>query len=247
MSKQLALKDRLKKRRDELAKGAKGGYKFFIFKEGTHRMRPLPVGEEREFAVEAIYFYLSKELGGIVSPATFNEPCAIMEAYQKLKSSENDDDRELAKTIAPKKRFFVPHIKYLDEKGTKVDHDAGIKLAILTNGQYQDLIDLYLDTDEAGDFTNPKDGYDIKYGRTGSGQFDTEYTVRACKSTPLDKKYAKQVYDPETMLKALIPTYEETQEIVTKIIGSTLEDSPVEKPLKKKKKKIKDGKKIKSN
>jgi len=232
-----SMRERLQKRKEELSKkGMKIPY--FIFKEGTHRMRLVPVDSEKEFAIEATFFFLSKEIGGVISPITFNEPCAIMEAYQKLKNSKKEDDRELAKKISPRKRYFALHYKYADEKGKKVDMEAGVRLAILTNQQYQDLIDLYLD-DEAGDMTDPKDGYDIKYKRTGSGQFDTEYTVLRCNPTRIAKEFRGKIYDTEKALRKIIPTYEETQGFVKQILGSSEdEDSSVKK--KKKKKKFRD-------
>jgi hypothetical protein len=159
-----------------------------------------------------------------------------MEAYQKLKTSKNDDDREMAKKLAPKKRFFALHYKYKDEKGKVVDDEAGVKLLILTNQLYQDLIDLYLD-EEAGDMTDPKNGYDVKYKRTGSGQFDTEYSILRCNPTPISKKYVGKVFDPETELRKSVPSYEETQGIVKKVLGVSTKDSST--GLKKKKKLLK--------
>jgi len=229
-----SMRERLTKRKEELSK--KGNkIPYFIFKEGTHRMRLVPIDSEKEFAVEATFFFLSKEIGGVISPVTFSEPCAIMEAYQKLKNSKSEDDRELAKKIAPKKRFFALHYKYADEKGKKVDMESGVKLAILTNQQYQDLIDLYLD-DEAGDMTDPKTGYDIKYKRTGSGQFDTEYTVLRCNPTRIAKEFKGKRYDTEKYLRKIIPTYEETQDFVKQVLGSSVDDGDGVKKKKKKKK-----------
>src|SRR3989304_5115330 len=104
MGKKLA--ERLRKKKEELAQKGKGGNMFFL-KEGTVRMRLVPVAAEKEFAIEATYFYLGPEIKGIVSPITFGEPCGIMEAYQKLKNSKSDDDKEMAKKISPKKRYFA--------------------------------------------------------------------------------------------------------------------------------------------
>lgn len=233
---------RLRKKKEELAK--KGGNSdFFFFKEGTHRMRLVPVGAEKEFAIEATYFFLSKELGGVVSPITFGEPCALMEKYNKLKNSKKDEDKEMAKKISPKKRYFALHYKYKDEKGKQVEEQLGVRLAILTNGQYQDLIDLYLD-DEAGDMTDPKKGYDVKYKRVGSGQFDTEYSLLRCNPSPIFKKYAGKIYDPEKELRKVIPTYEETQDFVSKVFGTSEKKLSKEERIAKKKKLLK--KKLKS-
>lgn len=234
--------EKMKKRREELARKGGGNYQYFIFsKEGTYRMRPLPVPEDDEFGVEVVTFFLGKELGGVVSPASFGEPCYLMETYNKLQNSEDDDEKSLAAQLKPKKRYMVPHIKFQDEKGTKVDEEAGAKLALLTSGQYQDLCDLYLD-DEHGDFTDPKDGYDIKYKRTGKGMTDTEYSTLACKPTRLPKKYNK-IYNPEEMVRSLMPTYEETKSLAKKFLkldsGSSTSSKPSKGTATKKKKKKK--------
>jgi hypothetical protein len=235
--------EKIKKRKEELSKRGGGKYQYFIFKEGTVRMRPLPTPEDEDIGIEVITFYLGKELGGIISPATFGEPCGLMEKYEKLSNSKDEDDQNLASTMKPKKRMMVPHIKYKDEKGTQVDEDAGAKLALLTNNQYQDLTDLFLD-EENGDMTDPKKGYDIKYKRTGKGQFDTEYSLLTCKSTPLPKKYNK-IYSPEEMVRAIMPTYEDTVSLAKKFLKLDTKESSKGKEGKdkssvKKKKKKKD-------
>ena len=84
MSISKSMRDRLIKRKEALSKRGSGNFKFFIFKEGTSRMRLVPVDPDEEFAVEATFFFLPNNIGGIVSPVTFNEPCAIMEAYHNL-------------------------------------------------------------------------------------------------------------------------------------------------------------------
>jgi len=228
------LKDRLRIKQEELAKkGENKGGAFLFFKEGTIRARPLFVGDETEFAVEATYFYLGPEIKGVVSPSTWGDKCAIMNRFKKLKASSDEDDKELAKTFNIKKRYFSPHIKFLDIKGKKVDTEAGIKLAVLTNGQYNDLINLYLD-EEQGDFTDPKEGYDIKYKRTGTGMLDTEYSLLPCKPTPLPEAYIKEIYDPEEMLKVFTPSYKETRAMLKQFLN---EGSSDKKKKKKKKKK----------
>lgn len=224
----------MKKRREELGKKGGGKLNYFIFKDGTVRMRPLPAPEDEEFALEVTFFYLSKEQGGVISPITFGEPCAIMEAYNELKASEDEDDKALAQKLKPKRRYMMMHIKYLDEKGLKVDEESGAKLALLTSQAYQDLCNLFLD-EEQGDFSDPINGYDIKYRRTGSGQFDTEYSLTPCKPSKLPKKYNK-VYDTRAEVEKLIPSYEETEAMVKAFLKLPDEDEDEPKPKKKKKK-----------
>src|SRR6185369_7077990 len=130
---------------------------------------------------------------------------------------------------------------YKDEKGKEIDKEAGVKLLLVSAGVYQELIDLYLDSD-AGDFTDPIKGYDIKIKRTGKGMTDTEYTVLRGNPSKLDKAYRKEV-DPEAMVKALVPTYEETKQMLEDFLHlapEEEEEKSSKKDKKKKKKKSKD-------
>jgi len=202
--------------RKSIKASQEGGNMIFFKADTTTRIRVLPVDEDKEFGQEVVHFFLGQEIKGVVSPMTFGEPCAIYEKYEELKNGD-DDDKALAAKLKPKRKFVVPAIKYEDKMGKKVDEKIGAKLAQLTVGQYQDLIDLYLD-EENGDFTNPKSGYDVKITRTGSGMMDTEYSMLAGKSSPLSPKYNK-IYDLEAMVRKEIPTYEETQEILNRFLG----------------------------
>jgi hypothetical protein len=196
-------------------------------------MRPLPVGDEVDWACEVVFFFLGREVGGVISPATFGDKCPIMAKYQKLSKSSDPDDRAMAKRFKPSTKWAVPHIRYRDEKGKEVDTDNNEKIALLARSQYQDLLDLYLD-EEQGDFTNPKEGYDIKYKREGKGQMDTEYTCLPCKPTALPKPFSKKTYDPIEMTKKCILPYEELKAKLEQFLGGA-GDEENEAPRSKKK------------
>lgn len=231
--KKASRKELMEQRAKELAKKGRA-LPFFTIKEGTTRMRMPQIVEDQEFCVEVIQFFLGKDIGGVISAASFGEPCPIMELYQKLKEGD-EDDKEVAKKIYPRRRYLGPHYRFKDEKGKEVDLEAGVKLTILTNAIYQAITDMYLD-DEYGDFTDPLQGYDFKYKRTGTGQMDTEYSVLACKATKIHPEFRKKVYNPEEMVRELIPTYEEAEVKLNQFLGIEEEDED-EAPKKKKKKK----------
>ena len=212
----------LEKRRKELSSKGGGKFKFVTFKEGTTRIRLLPVPADTEFAVEVTYFYPNQTVGSIISPATFGEPCALMETYERLKNSKKEEDKTAAKLIQPKRRYMVMGCKFQDEKGLNLDTETGAKLMLLTNQVYQDIIDLYLDEEEAGDMTDPIKGYDLKIKRTGSGQFDTEYNVIKCKNTKRPIQFKGQVFNPQEEVRKNTSTYEETQQILEQVLGSKL-------------------------
>lgn len=222
---------------------SKGSGNGFVYpKEGTLRMRMKSPGDDKELGIEIIQFYLGQSLGGVISPATFDEPCPFMEKYQELKNSKDEEDKELAKYLVPRRRYVIGGIIFSDEKGNKVDYDGKDKAVMIPRSVYQDIIDLYLDEDEAGDMTDPKNGYDIKIIRSGSGKTDTTYSARACKPTRLDKKYQGSI-DLESLVRGQIKPYDELEEILATFLNEDPfnEDSVDEdKPKKKKKKGIKE-------
>lgn len=220
--KKMSKLEKLKKRRQALASKGGGGDMFFIGKPGTYRMRPVPVIEDMENALEIIQFYLGPEIKGVISPASIGLPCALEEQYQALKESDDEDDQEIAGNMSRRTRYVMPHYRYKDEKGSEADIEAGVRLLLMTGNQYQDWLDYYLE-DEIGDPSDPLKGFDIKYKREGSGKFDTEYTLLNCKPTKCEKKF-RGPYDPEEMLKKVLPTYDQTLEYLNKFMGGSDDD-----------------------
>lgn len=215
---------------------SKGGGSGLVFpKEGVLRIRLKSPGDDQELGYEVVQFYIPG-VGGFISPATFDEPCPFMEKYQELKNSKDDDDKELAKTLVPRRRFIIGGIIFKDDKGNEVDYEGQDKGVLIAGSIYQDIIDLYLDEDEAGDMTDPINGYDIKITRSGSGRFDTTYSVRACKPTKLDKKYRNPI-DLEGIVRKQIKSYDELEEELNKYLNEdhSVEDLDDEKPSKKEK------------
>ena len=228
---------------------SKGSGSGFIYpKEGTLRMRIKSPGDDKELGMELVTFYLGSDIGSIVSPATFDEPCPFMEKYKELKESSDDADKELAKEkFVPRRKYVIGGVSYTDEKGKNLDYDGKDKAVQIPRSVYQDIIDLYLDEDEAGDMTDPINGYDIKIIRTGSGKMDTTYSARACKPTELDKK-ARGTVDLEGMVRSQIKSYDELEEILTKYLNESSDsDEEEEKVTKKKDKDKKKKKKYKSD
>lgn len=248
MAKKKSLRERMEERREAL--NSKGGnYNFFIFpKEGIYRMRHLFTGEDEEPALEVIYIYLNKEMGGYISPKTWGGKDAVWDLAEELKASKSESDKKLGKQWAGKKQYVSPAFRYKDEKGKQIDTENGVKLVLLKAGQYQSLIDLFLD-EENGDMTDPINGYDIKHKRTGMGQMDTKYTMTVCKPSKIPKEY-RGVYNVEEMARALTPTYKQTKEYAEKLLNISAggdDDDDDSSSKKKKKSKDKDKKKKKKN
>lgn len=222
----------------------KGSGNGLIFpKEGTLRMRIKSPGDDQELGMEVVQFYIPG-VGGVISPATFDEPCPFMEKYEELKQSKDEDDKELAKRLIPRRRYVIGGIIYKDDKGTGVDYEGQNRGVLIAGAVYQDIIDLYLDEDEAGDMTDPVTGYDIKITRSGSGKFDTTYSVRQCKPSKLDKKYRSEL-DLEKIVRDQIKSYDELEEELNKFLNESPDDAEEDDPKKKKKSSVDKAKKKK--
>ena len=236
MAKQ-SLKERLKAKAADLKSKSGAGSIVFLKADQKLRARILNVGEEQEFIMEVTQFYLGSDIKGVISPATFGEPCALYEQYENLKKSKDPDDVELLKVLSPKKKYLAYCLLFKDPKGKEIDENSP-KFVLLTGGMYQEIIDLYLDEDDWGDMSSPTDsGYDLKLGRTGSGKMDTKYTVTACPKTACPKPWNKKVINLEEEVKKIMPTYEETKELLDKFLGSSISDSDDDDSDKKKDKK----------
>lgn len=236
-------REKLLARKKKLAE--KGSGNGFIFpKDGTTRIRIVSAGVNEEFGMEVTRFYLGDK--SIYSPATFDEACPFMEKYDELKNSKDEDDKKLAKKLVPSRRFVIPALIYKDDKGKELDYDSKPRLVMVPSSVYQDIIELYLDEDEAGDMTDPKNGYDIKIERSGTGKFDTSYSVRNCKPTKIDRDLVKPV-DLEALVRAQIKSYDDLESDLEEFLnskGSASDDDDDDMP-KKKVKKDKDKKKKK--
>jgi hypothetical protein len=240
----MSTKEKMLARKKKLE--SKGNSSGLVFpKEGTLRVRIKSPGDDQEIGLEVIQFYV-QDVGGIISPATFDEPCPFMEKYQELKSSKDEDDKKLAKKLLPRRRYVIGGIVYADDKGKEVDYNGQDKGILIPSSVYQDIVDLYLDEDDAGDMTDPKNGYDIKIIRSGSGKMDTTYSARNCNPSKLDPKYQGTV-DLEGIVRSQIKSYDELEDILKKFLNEVPEDDDDEGEVKPKKDKEKKKKKFKSD
>lgn len=233
-----SLRDRLAKKRKEIQKSNTKGNIVYL-KEGSRRVRILPTGEENDWALECTTFYLNKELKGVISPSTFGESCPIMELHEELKESKRTADKNMAKTLSPKKKYYAAVLLYKDERGKEIDEESGIKLIQLTPQLYGELIDHFLSS-EWGDFTDPEEGYDVTLTRTGSGKLDTVYTMSPCKNTSLPpswvKKLKRKPVDLEELVKASIPDYDALVEMLAEFqVDAGADEDEDERPHKKNK------------
>lgn len=206
------------------SKGNGGGIIFP--KEGTMRLRVHSQGPDEEIGMEVIQFYLGTTKGGVISAATFDEPCPFMEKYKELKDSKDEDDQNLAGLLAPRRRYIIGGTVYKDEKGKEIDPDNTRKPIQIPRSVYQDIIELFLDEDDWGDMTDPKDGYDIKITRSGKGKNDTSYSVSPCQRKPFPKELQKPL-NLEDAIRKRIPDYDEAERLLREFLNED-HDDPME-------------------
>jgi len=230
-----SLKERLAKKRKKLAE--KSGQSGIVFiKEGTTRIRILPVGEEEDWAIEMTHFYLGPKVKGVFSAASLGDPCPVQEAYEELREG-SDDDKELAKSFTPRTKYLVPAIVYEDDRGKGIDKEKSGQLVMLTPTIYGEIIDMFLDPD-LGDFTDPKEGYDLKIKRTGTGKTDTEYSVTGMRPSSIPKEWSKEVDLTELAKKAVL-SYDQAKEKLEEFLlgGADADEEEEEKESRPRKKK----------
>lgn len=206
-------------------------------KEGTMRVRLISQGPDKEIGLEIIQFYLGNKIGGIISPASFDEPCPFMEKYKELKDSKDESDNSLAGLLVPRRRYIVGGTCYKDEKGKEVDPERIRKPILIPSSVYQGIIDLYLDEDDWGDMTDKEEGYDIKISRTGSGKNNTVYSVNPCPGRkPLNSKYVEDM-DLESIIRKGLKSYEELEDLLNEYLegGSGMMEEEEETPRKNRK------------
>ena len=233
----MSTRERMLARKKQLSE--KNSNHGIIFpKEGTMRVRLMSQGPDQELGLEVIQFYLGQKIGGVISPATFDEPCPIMEKYRELKNSSDEDDQQVAKLLVPRRRYIIGGTIYKDEKGKEVDPDKVCKPILVPSSVYQSIIDLYLDEDDWGDMTDPEEGYDIKITRSGKGKMDTSYAVIGCPGKKaLPSQFVKEM-DLSKIIHSQVKPYDELEEI----LNEYLQTSPAgddETPVVKKKRRTK--------
>ena len=222
-----SFRERLEDQRKDLKKRGKKSDILFLKDGDTYRVRILNPGPDKEFIFEVTSFYLGGEVKNVFSPSTFGLPCACLEKYEELKASKNADDKKLAKKLSPRKKSFILAAIYKDTKGKEIDDEmsgeTGKLIQLGSASVAAEIIDYFLDTEDWGDFFEKGNGYDFKLGRTGAGKLDTEYTVKPCPKSEVDRKW-RGVFDIEGRVKSILPTYEETQTILEDWLSTATPD-----------------------
>ena len=120
---------------------------------GTTQIRIVPYKFNKDNPFIELFFHYDLGRKSYLSPMSFGRPDPIEEFSQKLKSSGNKEDYQLARKIESKMRTFAPVIIRGEEK-------QGVKFWGFGKTVYQELLSIIADPDY-GDITDQMNGRDI--------------------------------------------------------------------------------------
>jgi hypothetical protein len=159
------------------------------------RMRVLPrAGGTEVPGVPYVSFY-GPTLGedkSTTSPEAFGVACPVLEAYQHIMLTGDDEQKQFLKDNCRITREYWMAVVDQDDPGTP---DApNIKIHRAKKTAYSEIVDLLLDEDDGYDITDLKMGCDIRIRKEGSG-LDTEWKVRTLDAGPVsdDAEYIENL------------------------------------------------------
>jgi len=120
---------------------------------GKQVVRIVPYQHNKDNPFQELFFHY--DLGGktYLSPITFGRPDPIEEFAQKLRSSGNKEDYQIAKKLMAKMRTFAPVI-------VRGEENEGVRFWGFGKMVYQELLSVIADPDY-GDITDAMNGRDI--------------------------------------------------------------------------------------
>lgn len=185
---------------------------FFKVEPGDYTIRVLPWGNTDGQPFKEYWFYYGINKGGILAPSQYNKADPVQELISKLHNSGRKEDKEIAKTLYPKMRCFVPVL-------VRGESEDEVKVWSFGKDVYLRLLEFFVDKD-IGDFTDLVNGYDLKIKvtkRVGTPWSDTVVDV-ARKTSPLfdDKSKNKDVLESIPNLDDFykLQTYDELKAIL---------------------------------
>ena len=159
---------------------AESGSTFFQLKDGRNKVRvlPPPPSSEDVWFKTGTHWNVgpNKAIFNCANAHDKNADCFCCETVHKLRRTKDDDDAELADSMAVRKQWLY-NIVDLD------DVEAGVQVAAFPKTVHQEIRAYIEDDDEEyGDITDLEEGYNLTIEKTGSG-LKTKYSVRAKRSS----------------------------------------------------------------
>jgi hypothetical protein len=170
------------------------------------------------FAERWFYYFVNP---GILAPKQFGKPDPVDTFMRKLYSSGKQDDKQLANTLRPKMRVYMPVI-------VRGEEEKGVQIWSFGKILYQRFLTFFSD-EEVGDFLDPNTGFDLKVTVSKiSGKTFLDMSVDpARKSSKLSedpalvKSWLENIPSVDNMYK--LKSSEEIETILTKWLNGDFE------------------------
>ena len=120
---------------------------------GKQIIRVLPYKHNKDNPFIELFFHFGLNSKTYLSPITFGRPDPIEEFAQKLKTSGNREEYQMARKLEAKMRTFAPVI-------VRGEEGQGVRFWGFGKTVYQELLSVIADPDY-GDITDPVSGRDV--------------------------------------------------------------------------------------
>jgi hypothetical protein len=120
---------------------------------GKQIIRVLPYKHNKDNPFIELFFHFGLNSKTYLSPITFGRPDPIEEFAQKLKTSGNREEYQMARKLEAKMRTFAPVI-------VREEEGQGVRFWGFGKTVYQELLSVIADPDY-GDITDPINGRDV--------------------------------------------------------------------------------------
>ena len=120
---------------------------------GKQIIRVLPYKHNKDNPFIELFFHFGLNNKTYLSPITFGRPDPIEEFAQKLKTSGNREEYQMARKLEAKMRTFAPDV-------VRGEKDQGVRFWGFGKTVYQELLSVIADPDY-GDITDPVNGRDV--------------------------------------------------------------------------------------
>lgn len=160
-----------------------GGAEFMKLKEGKNLVRFMPpaLGVETPFQVVSQH-YIKNPTGNAVvfaCPRVMQKRfCPACQKANQFKATGNSADKKAAMELFPRRRIFANVID-------RTDQEAGPKILAFGKTIQESLVKIRKNEDIGGDFTCPKEGFDIQIERSGQGLNTSYHVLPARRESPL--------------------------------------------------------------
>ena len=168
---------------------------------GKQVIRVLPYKHNKDNPFIELFFHFGLNNKTYLSPITYGRPDPIEEFAQKLKTSGNREEYQMARKLEAKMRTFAPII-------VRGEETQGVRFWGFGKTVYQELLSVIADPDY-GDITDPVSGRDVAV------EFKT--AEETGKSFPATSIRVKPNQTPITEDASVLETIKESQKNITEI------------------------------